>query len=173
VVAEWENGVACLAGTKEEPRKWVRFKNGQPIHMEGRWCERALPWTSRRSCSPCPAYRGVNVFGQRVTGLAPNEDPIALSADEYERYEAAIEATYDDDFSLYCAFLDRLREGVGERTMREHGDPGAQDRWAAYIRGYRQRMSDEQKERQREYMKRYMREYRKRKVSTPEAQKLG
>lgn len=154
--------MACIAGTVDSPRRWVRFAHGQPVRMEGRWCDRAQDFTSRRTCSSCPAYRGIDIFGQLVTGMAPNGEPLGLTADEYAAYEAAVEASFDDDFSLMRAWFDRMDAGVGERALREHGDPDATDRWAAYMRGYRERMDDEQRERDRDRRREYMRDYMRR-----------
>lgn len=143
--------MSCLGGTREEPKTWVRFRALEQEHIEGRWCDREQPFTSRRSCSACPAYRGTRWDGSTASGIAPNGDVVALSLPEYEEYERALEASFeDDDFSLLRMLLDKLDGGIGQRTMREAGDPDAQDVWSRYMRAYRTRMSDEQRARQRE-----------------------
>lgn len=144
--------MSCLGGTPAQPLPWIRFRaGGVEERIEGRWCERQQPFTSRQSCSSCPAYRGVRWDGTTATGLAPNGDLIALRADEYAQLVIAREKAFeDDDFSLLGALYARLEGAVGERTMRENGDPDAQDRWAAYMREYRARMDQEQRDRARE-----------------------
>lgn len=167
--------MGCIAGTVESPKRWVRFRAGEPEEHEGRWCDRTEPHTSRASCSSCPAYRGTRWDGTHATGIAPSGDLIALSAGEYDAWQKATElADEEDDFSLLRLFFAGIEGGVGERTMRDNGDPDAGDRWAAYMRGYRERMREDQLERQRETTRLRVQRHRERQrascnVSTPRA----
>lgn len=96
--------------------------------------------TNRRACSPCPAYRGIRSDTSPATGLWPDGTPYGLAAREHVEYEAALTAALeDDDFGPITAWETRLAEGIGDRTLRELGDPDALDRRAAYMRAYRQR----------------------------------
>lgn len=159
-----EATMACIGGTVEEPRPWIRFKSDQEERLDGRWCDRQQPFTSRRSCSSCPAYRGVRWDGTIATGIAPNGALVALTEDEYREYQAATEASFDGDDGPWRIFISRLEEGIGERALREIGDPDAQAAHAAYMRDYRKRMPDDVRERERirkrEYMRAYMRNRR-------------
>lgn len=168
--------MGCIAGTVDNPKRWVRFRAGEPEEHEGRWCDRIEPHTSRASCSSCPAYRGARWDGTHATGIAPNGDLIGLSAAEYDAWQKATElADEDDDFSLLRLFFAGIEGGVGERTMRDNGDPDAQDRWAGYMRSYRAGMREEQLAQQREATRVRVARHRAAKkaaacnVSTPQA----
>jgi hypothetical protein len=136
--------MTCLGGTREAPRNWVRvLAAGEPERHDGRICDRTHPLTSRTYCAPCPAYRGLRRDGSRSTGLYPDGTPYGLSADSFERYEAALVAMLDDDEVLpFAVWEARELEGIGAHTLRELGDPDATEAWAAHLRAYRQRHPD-------------------------------
>lgn len=140
--------MSCLGGTREEPRDWVRISpDGEETPMTGRFaCNVVGPRTSRRKCSGCPAYRGIRRDGSTATGLAPDGTPYALRPAELEQYRAALEAALvDDDFDGIAAFEARMTEGIGDRTLLQLGDPGALDRLASRVRGWRSRNRDRAK----------------------------
>jgi len=132
--------MSCLGGSPEAPRGWVRLTvDGRIEHHAGRVCNRTHPLTNRRFCSPCPAYRGIRTDSSTATGLYPDGTPYGLSAHEYDEYGAALVAMLeDDDPAPFAAWESRLT-GIGDRTLREIGDPDALDRRAAYMRDYRKR----------------------------------
>lgn len=135
--------MACIAGTVERPRQWVRFAAGEPVEMDGRWCDRKEPFTARAQCSSCPAYRGVRYDTSLATGVAPSGDPVGLTMSEYVDWrDAQEEALIDDDFSLIAAWQDRMLAGIGQRALRDIGDPDATDAWNKYMRTYRARNPD-------------------------------
>jgi len=159
--------MTCIGGTPDAPNVWVLFRGGKEQKIDGRWCDRVQPYTNRRRCSACPAYRGIRWDGTVATGMAPNGDLVALGVDEYAEYQSATEASFDGDDGPWHLFMARLEEGMGARALREIGDPDAQDRWSGYMRSYRARMSDDQKERQRATTRDRVRRFRARNVSTP------
>lgn len=135
--------MACLGGTKEQPREWIRIRAGGILeHHAGRVCDRTHHLTNRAYCSPCPAYRGRRTDTTIATGLWPDGEPYALSTGELAQYEAAMDAALDDDFDLIAAWETRMAEGIGDRTLREIGDPGALERRASYMRAYRRGRND-------------------------------
>lgn len=159
--------MACLAGTVDAPRRWVRFVAGEPVELEGRHCTRQQPFTNRQQCSSCPAYRGIRYDGSQATGITPSGDPIGLSVDEHKRWEAAQEAQFiDDDTGPIVMWQERMAGGMGDRALRFIGDPDASDRWASYMRDYRARMTDDQLDRQRAATRERVRRHRARNVST-------
>lgn len=163
--------MSCIAGSVERPRPWIRFAGGEPQELEGRWCDRTEPYTNRRKCSSCPAYRGVRYDGSVATGCAPNGDPIGLTVPEYADWrDAQEEALLEDDFSLLASWQERMNGGLGERALRDIGDPDASDRWASYMRDYRDR-NPEYVDRNREQSRERMRRYRLRKQ--PESPSTG
>lgn len=144
--------MACLGGTVEDPRWWFRYRgDGTFEKIDGRWCARTKSWTSREFCTPCPAFRGIKRDGRVGNGLAPNDAPYGLSADEHERYQHAMEEVLiEDNFIPLGIFLDRqVREivvvngkrsvvsGVGLRGRRRMGEPIALEIEAARVAGFR------------------------------------
>jgi hypothetical protein len=167
--------VACLGGTRDEPRIWWRYNaNGDFVRVEGRICQNdakryANPRTSRTKCAMCPAFRGVRANGTAANGCAPNGDPIGLSSAEHGRYQLALEAALDDDMEPLFAF-ERSREreaiqrtdgtwhvvpGWGEATLLRMGDPDATERRAAYLREWRKTHPDTRKRDRAAYMRSY------------------
>lgn len=136
--------MACIAGTRQQPREWIRIRPGGVLeHHEGRVCDRVKPMTSRSYCSPCPAYRGTRSDTTQATGLWPDGEPYALTPDELAQYETAIEAALEDDnFDLIAAWETRLTEGIGDQSLRLIGDPAALERRAAYMRAWRKGRPD-------------------------------
>lgn len=148
--------MSCIAGTVEKPLRWVRFTAGEPVELEGRWCDRIQPFTNRVACSSCPAYRGTRYDGSEATGVAPSGDPIGLTVDEHERWQAAQDAALiEDDFSLLGAWQERMAGGPGERALRDIGDPDAAERWAGYIADWRKANPDRAKELNRAHARAY------------------
>lgn len=130
--------MSCLGGTPDEPRRWFRYQQGEAVPMDGRHCTRTHPFTSRRVCSSCPAFRGTRSDGTLATGLFPSGEPYGLRPDEHEAYQAAVDAAlFDDDFSLVGLFEARMLEGIGDKTLLRIGDPDALARRAEYARKYR------------------------------------
>lgn len=160
----------CIAGKQEDPREWIRFVGGEPVPQYGRPCTRTQWRTDRLACSSCPAFRGRRWDGTTATGLNVDGSPYGLTADEYQRWAAAMEvALIEDDFTQVARFEDSMMGEVGERTLRMIGDPEATERWAEYHRAYRRRMDDAQRERQREATRRRVARWRakRRNVNTP------
>jgi hypothetical protein len=167
--------MACLGGTRDEPRIWWRYNAaGEFVRVEGRICQGNPkrynnPHTSRRGCAECPAFRGLRWDERVKNGLAPDGSPVALSSAEHGRYQLAIEASWDDDMEPLFAFersMDReaiqrtdgtwqVKAGWGERTLLRIGDPDATERRAAYLRKWRESHPDTRKRDRAAYMRDY------------------
>lgn len=150
--------MACLGGTWDQPRTWVRFvegvPSGDPIH--GRVCDRQrMPYEQTRPdrCHGCPAYRGRNPDGSEVGVLNRDDSLNSLSEEEYERYVELVEEEQDPP-----AFYEWLLEGRSRGWPGTERDAEYQRRWRAAHPGYDKRKRD-----RAAYMRRYMREYRLRK----------
>lgn len=175
----------CLGGTVEEPRKWHRLDpTGRRPDQElvGRWCKFTAPYTSPRTCSSCPAYRGVRYDGSPATGLTAAGDPYALSDAEYRRWQETQEYILEtDDFQALDRFAMFVLEGIGDQALRRMGDPGALDRRAAYMRDWyaahadevraqrRAGRSDRQREKTRERVARLRAKQKAAKEVTPDS----
>jgi hypothetical protein len=147
--------VSCIAGTVEKPKKWIRFVASEAVEVEGRWCDRTQPFTNRRACSSCPAYRGVRWDGSLATGVAPNGDPVGLSPQEYDAWQVAQDAALiDDDFGPIGLFADQMT-GIGVRSLARIGEPEAQATQARYMRGWREANPERAKELNRLHAKAY------------------
>jgi hypothetical protein len=133
------------------------------------------PRTSRRLCAECPAFRGLRYDGKVANGLNVLDDPIGLTLEEHERYEAAMDAlNFDDDFGPLGLFLSRQERelvehsdgthhviaGIGEQGLRRIGDPDALDRHAERMRAWR--AAHPGADRRKRDRAAYMREYRRR-----------
>jgi hypothetical protein len=142
--------MACLGGTVGEhgnarypdtgPLRWTRYyPDGRVEEGEGRTCKRTAPWAGPKTCSSCVLFQGVDRWGQEHTGLNVNDEPIVLSGNEREMYEAAQEAAFDDDnFIPMDRFVRRMRGEVwGMRRLALAGDPDASEERAAQMRTYR------------------------------------
>ena len=148
--------MACIAGTVEKPLPWIRFRGGEAVELDGRWCDRLQPYTNRRSCASCPAYRGVRWDGSVATGLAPNGDPIGLRPDEYAAWQAAQDAALiDDDFAPLGRFADRVAGGMGTQALARIGDPDALETLAVRVRDWRAANPDRARELTREHVRAY------------------
>lgn len=175
--------MGCLGGTLEDPRRWLRIKNGEVTEdVTGRVCTREEPYTTRRACTSCVAYRGRERNGLVATGLQPNDEPYALRPIEWERYQEALEATFDDDFSLLGAWITRMREGIGDRITARSGDPDALDRLAARAREWQAAHPGRQAEYSRRYAqtpwgkaarRAYMRDYMRKRRAAAKVGPLG
>lgn len=148
--------MSCIAGTVEKPLHWVRFRAGEAVELEGRICDRIQDFTSRRSCSSCPAYRGVRWDSSQATGVAPNGDPMGLTVDEYGRWTDAQEAALiEDDFAPMARFTDQMSGGMGLQSLARIGDPDALDTLAQRQREQRAKDPEHAKELRREAQRRY------------------
>lgn len=143
----------CLGGTVEEPRTWYRLDptgRRPDQELEGRWCKVTTPYTSPRTCSSCPAYRGRKFDGEVATGLTPAGEPYALSAAEYKRWQETSEYILEtDDFLALDRFEAFVLEGIGDQALRRMGDPGALERRAEYMRRWYAAHADEVRARRR------------------------
>jgi len=178
--------MSCLGGTTKEPKTWFRYyPDGRDERTDGRVCNRTEVWqqhTSRRSCSACPAFRGLRWDGTVANGLGTDQmTPMGLSPDEHKRYQAAIDAQqYDEDPELLWAWYGRqdrelvtnpdgthrVNVGIGERGLRRIEDPDAVDRYNARQREWRAAHPGLDKRGHRDRAA-YMREYRKRNPKSP------
>lgn len=153
--------MACLGGTIENPLPWIRlFRDGRPERQEyGRVCNRTESYTSRNACSGCVAYRGRRWDTTVATGIQFGEDPYALRPWEYDRYQAALEAQFDDDYAPLNVFLDQMESGVGVRTLARNGSLDAEEVYRAYDRervaAWRKANPEKAKAQTREAMRRY------------------
>lgn len=168
--------MACLGGTVEEPRRWVRYNaTGEWEEGSGRSCKRTVPWTtvagdrfrSAWTCGSCVLYRGFT-RGRRATGLNPlTDEPVVLSLDERTAYLAAQEEAEENGGEwgpLMIRFVARMNgELYGLRSLRLAGEVDAQDEWAARMRDYR-RDHPEYVARDKAAARLRMRRYRERKA---------
>lgn len=133
--------MACLGGTVEEPRIWWRLGEDGYIRVEGRICDRESPRTSKTACWACVAYRGPTVPPRPY--FNPDGDPYAMSDLEHDRYDDAVEATFDDDFGPLAMLLDQIRartegaQAIGDQALRRIGDPDALARDVARHQAWR------------------------------------
>lgn len=171
--------MACLAGTVENPRPWMRYwKDREPERFEGRICNRTNPRTNRNQCSVCPAFRGVRYDTVLATGLDVDDEPYGLSIEEHHEYQRALEAKFIDDASDPLAvFLSRMQleatkdpltgrwqvtHGIGARTLAMIGDPSGLAVQAAKSREWRAAHPGADKRVRKRDRAAYMRDYRAR-----------
>jgi len=116
--------MACLGGTRDEPKPWIHYRSGEePTRVEGRICvgnpkRYNNPHTSRRGCAECPAFRGLRWDGKVANGLNIIDEPVGLTIEEAKRYDEAMDAlAFEDEFDLLGAFLARQ-----ERELVQHED---------------------------------------------------
>ena len=157
--------MTCIAGSVDRPAPWVRFIHGEPVGLRGRICERVQPWTSKRACSSCPAFRGERWDTSIATGVAPDgETPLGLTLDEFRAYADALERKLvDDDDVPFAAWSDRMAANVPvglQRRAHLLGDPDAQAVLAGRVRSWRAANPERARELNREHVRAY-RERRK------------
>ena len=146
--------MACLGGTWEDPKPWVRFDGGMPATGEtvmGRICDpKSMPWAStrRRLCHGCPAYRGKDWTGQIVGALAPDGETIlSLKLAEYEQYVRWAEEEMEPE--KFYAWLEEGTRGISEEAQAEY-----MRKWRAEHPGYDKRQRPSRAAYQRERRRR-------------------
>lgn len=149
--------MACLGGTWEDPRPWVRFSGGAPVNGEtimGRICDKTrMPWAStrRRFCHGCPAYRGKDWDGNMQGALAADGETVqSLRLSEYVEYARWVEEEFEPE--RFYLWLEEGNRGISEEAQAEY-----MRKWRAEHPGYDRRKRDRAA---------YMREYRRRRSVT-------
>ena len=158
--------MTCLGGTPDGKRVWYRFTKTGEVQIYGRVpsCPRtgvmkdgspklSDDFTSKRDCYACPAFRGLDRDGRVQHGLTPNGlDIIALSQAEYDQYNAALKASFEDDFLPMARFME-TQGGETGYWRSEH--PDAFDMRAEYMRRWRDQHPGYDRENTRERVRQW------------------
>jgi hypothetical protein len=144
---------SCMGGADPRfPQRWVQWDpDGNETERVGRvdGCGVNRKGTSLKYCHGCPAYRGVDRDGIEWGMTYPDGEPRLMTGREHDAWQ-------EDPDAFWAA-----HEGGGW-SMRFSGTLEWDEWWAGWMRDYRARMSEEQRDRHREQSRERMRRMRQR-----------